>query len=315
MKSNIKVSVIIPTYKRAAELKRAVESVISQTLKEIEIIVVDDNPPESDSRVKTEKIMEELQERDGRIRYIKHERNMNGATARNTGIKNSQGKYISFLDDDDFYLPTKLEKESKLLDSLSSEYACVICNCYSVRNGVYGKVIEVDGSESPLQQVLSCTYRVGSGSNLFIRRDVMIECGGFNEKLLRHQDYDVEARVYSKYKVKKISEPLLCVELYSSHSNIPDLDKAVKYREEYLRLHKQLIESLPHRKRNEVYADSYYNLCELAIRNKRLKDARKLYLLSKSYIQTSRNKRIMLIMKCVLAYMPVKMRKALRIGR
>ena len=64
MKSNIKVSVIIPTYKRAAELKRAVESVISQTLKEIEIIVVDDNPPESDSRAKTEKIMEELQERD-----------------------------------------------------------------------------------------------------------------------------------------------------------------------------------------------------------------------------------------------------------
>lgn len=91
------VSVIIPTYKGSSALNRAIDSVLCQSYKEIEIIVVDDNDPTSDERKNTEALMSRYIG-DKRIRYIKHQRNSNGAVARNTGITAATGKL--FVADD-----------------------------------------------------------------------------------------------------------------------------------------------------------------------------------------------------------------------
>ena len=79
------VSVIIPTYKRADYLTRAIDSVLNQTYNNIEIIVVDDNNSNSTDRKNTESIMQKYNE-NSKIKYIKHSKNMNGSAARNTGV-------------------------------------------------------------------------------------------------------------------------------------------------------------------------------------------------------------------------------------
>ena len=315
MSSNIKISVIIPTYKRAKDLKRAVNSVQNQTMKDIEILVIDDNDPDSKDRLETESVMLPIIKEDNRVKYIQHKKNLNGAAARNTGIKRSKGKYVAFLDDDDYYLPNKLETNFATLESLSKEYACVISNCFAVKNGKIVRTIDVDGEEKPLQKVLSCTYRIGSVSNLFVRKQVLEEVGGFNEKLRRHQDYDVEAKIFSRYKVKKIPECLFCVELYSEHTNIPNIDKAIEYRRVFMQLHTSLINEFSKNEINQIYSASYYNLCELAIKNKRLKKAKKLLDIANRYNRLSLKKRIILIIKTIFVFFPEDIKLKMRFGR
>lgn len=111
---NKKVSVIIPTYKRSEFLQRAIDSVLSQTYSNIEIIVVDDNNPDSEHRVQTENKMQGYKGFDN-ILYIKNEANLGGALARNKGIMRASGDYITFLDDDDVYLPDKVFTQVKYM--------------------------------------------------------------------------------------------------------------------------------------------------------------------------------------------------------
>ena len=108
------VSVIMPTFKRSEKLGNAISSIKNQTYKNIEIIIVDDNDPDSVYRNETEKFMEQYKN-DKQIRYIKMKQNGGGAAARNFGIENAKGDYIAFLDDDDEYLEEKIETQLKFM--------------------------------------------------------------------------------------------------------------------------------------------------------------------------------------------------------
>ena len=110
MNNNHLVSVIIPTYKRSDMLPRAIASVLGQTYQNIQVVVVDDNNPDTEWRETTSKKMEAYAD-DSRVKYVCHEQNMNGSVARNTGIHESDGDIVCFLDDDDWFLPTKIEKQ------------------------------------------------------------------------------------------------------------------------------------------------------------------------------------------------------------
>lgn len=127
-KEQILVSIVIPTYSRNIALTRAIDSALAQTYKNYEIIVVDDNPPDSKWRVSTEKIM--LQYADNSvIRYIQNSKNLGGSGARNEGIKAARGEYIAFLDDDDEYMPEKVEKQLNcFLNTTQKKLALVFCD-------------------------------------------------------------------------------------------------------------------------------------------------------------------------------------------
>ena len=108
------VSIIIPTYKRPGMLDRAIKSCLDQTYKNIEILVVDDNNPNSDGRKETTLFMKKYED-NKHIRYIKRKQNGGGAEARNEGIRCATGKYIVFLDDDDYFFKDKIEKQLKFM--------------------------------------------------------------------------------------------------------------------------------------------------------------------------------------------------------
>lgn len=133
------VSVVIPTYSRNETLIRAVESVLNQTHTNVEIIVVDDNPADSEWRRSSEELMKKYED-NPKVRYIKNAQNMGGAGARNEGIKASNGEYIAFLDDDDEYMPEKVEKQLKMFKECNNEkLALVYC---------FAKFIDSDGTSS-----------------------------------------------------------------------------------------------------------------------------------------------------------------------
>ena len=105
------ISINITTYNRSHLLARCLDSVISQTYKNIEIVIVDDYSTDD-----TANVVDQYIARDPRIKYIRHKRNLGNAFSRNTAINNGTGKYVAFMDDDDVWIDSdKLVKQVKAL--------------------------------------------------------------------------------------------------------------------------------------------------------------------------------------------------------
>lgn len=111
----MKVSVIIPTFERNDLICRAVDSVYAQTWKDLEVIVVDDNLPDSDWQMRTQEALKKYAGRSDFI-YLKTSGRTGGGAARNHAILKATGTYVAFLDDDDRYLPEKIEKQVRFME-------------------------------------------------------------------------------------------------------------------------------------------------------------------------------------------------------
>ena len=196
-----KVSVIIPTYGGSESLNRAIDSVLNQKYSPLEIIVVDDNNPGTEARNRTEKNMLKYVGNPDVI-YIKHEKNKNGAAARNTGVKSTSGEFICLLDDDDIFLPGKIEKQVKYLIS-NPEYGA--CYCWrKQRNKEICGTYTGDLSQQLLDQSFTPTTCA-----LMIRRSCYIALNGFDESYRRHQDYEFLLRFFKQFKIGVVEDVLL----------------------------------------------------------------------------------------------------------
>lgn len=201
MKEDVLVSVVIPTYKRADGLLRCVNSVLSQTYSNIEIVVVDDNDPDTEWRRKTAELMNAFVNEE-KVKYIQHKKNINGSAARNTGIKKSSGAYVCFLDDDDFYYKDKIKKQIEFLMSHSQYDAC-FCDCT-----IGGKKNIVELKENYTRQIFLCE-KTPQTSGWMISRESLNKLNGFDEGYLRHQDYEFLLRFYKNgFHMGKVNEVL-----------------------------------------------------------------------------------------------------------
>ena len=109
----IKISVVIPIYRVASYIAQCLESVVSQSFPDIEIICVDDKSPDESIS-----IVRDYAKKDRRIRIFQHEKNKGVGAARNTGIKNAKGEYIFFLDPDDWLLEDGLQQLYKTAEKV-----------------------------------------------------------------------------------------------------------------------------------------------------------------------------------------------------
>lgn len=185
------VSVIIPSYKTKGGLVVSIDSVLMQSYKNVEVIVIDDNDPLSEYRKTTEALMLKY-ENNKFVKYLKHSKNLNGAAARNTGIRASKGDYIAFLDDDDTFLFEKIEKQVNYLES------------HHAVEAVYGYV-QIDGKsvvtnpyEGNAVIPLLCERTRMFTSALMFRRDAIEAIGGFDESFRRHQDFELMVKFFLK---------------------------------------------------------------------------------------------------------------------
>lgn len=204
------VSVVIPTYGRPEFLDRCIESVLKQTYQNIEIFVVDDNDPDTEGRIATEAEMRKYNE-NPHIKYLKHNKNMNGSAARNTGWKQSKGKYITFLDDDDEIDRTKIEKQVDCLEKLDVSWGACYTGYRLIKEHGENQISTEKRSGNCYVDALMRTMFMGSGSNLFLRKCVVDEIDGYDESFFRNQDIEFLARALEHYKIAYIDEILLTI--------------------------------------------------------------------------------------------------------
>lgn len=245
------VSVVIPTYKRNDMLPRAIESVLHQSYNDIEILVVNDNERQDDDYSK--KLYEIINNRnDPRIRLIQQEKHINGAAARNAGIREAKGEYISFLDDDDYWELSKVETQVKVLKSLDETWGAVTC-LNILRKG--DQVISADIPYSDgniLIAILERRIGIGMGAALF-RRSALDQSGYFDELLTRHQDLQLFAQVSSRYKIRLVKQYLYNIDT-SDSKNRPTPEKLQRVKKEYYSSITNILQGLTEGQRKIIFA-------------------------------------------------------------
>lgn len=275
------ITVIIPTFGIPIYLEKSVNSVLNQTYSELELIIVDDNNPDTEARKQTEDIVQRIIDVDKRVKYIKHEKNKNGAVARNTGFAVAQGKYISLLDSDDEYMLDRLKKCSEAIENAPESVAGVYTGCEFRRSGsTYFKYTDVkDGNF--LVETLACKFMFCTGSNIFVRKSVVDELNGFDGAFLRHQDYEFLVRVFEKYSL--IAIPELQVIKNNENLNLPNLEKQVAIKKQYLEKFKYIIDTLPEKDVNYIMHGNWINIAENASSQWKFKVANEYYRKANQY--------------------------------
>lgn len=256
------VTVIIPTFKRARFIDRAVESVINQTYKNIEIIVVDDNNPDSEDRKEMEYKMEKYKNIPS-FKYLKHEKNKNGAAARNTGLKVAKGEYVTFLDDDDYFASDRIEKLVDCLDK-NKQYQVAYTGGIIYKDKENIEIFKIKENIDYKKELLLNHSFIGTGSNMFFKTENLKEIGGFDERFQRNQDLEVLIRFLSKNNIIGLNEPLV-VKDNSDRINQPDIGKMLKIREFFLDNFKNEINA--YEDKNLIYFENYFNLFLNAIKS------------------------------------------------
>ena len=221
MDQNPLISVVIPTYNRAAFVVAAIESVLAQTYPHVEILIVDDGSTDETSEKVRELI--ELNSREGAtvkpIRYI-HQNNQGPSRARNQGIAKAQGSWIAFLDSDDFWLPEKLELQVRTLERFEECGACYTNARLVDTSGLNTTAFEV--SRRPYNDFMGVVpdetiqlAKAFGGSwiqTLVVRRDLVQQIGGFDPGMPWAEDRDFLFRLSLVTRFCYVDKPLAVIE-------------------------------------------------------------------------------------------------------
>ena len=310
-----KVSIIIPTFKRCDTLERAIDSVIKQTYKNIEIIVVDDNNPDSPYRKDTENVMKKYSNISNII-YLKHPKNMNGSCARNTGISFSSGKYIGFLDDDDEFNIRKIEYQVNSLRQSDDTVGAVYCGFNIIRGNKIIKSTIPKVSGNLAEELFLMEWGTGSGSNVLFKASVLKEINGFDEKLLRHQDWDVLLRMFVKYNIIYTDTEQSLLNIYKdSRINIPNADRFVDIKQYFLDKHGKEINSFDIKIQNKIYQKHNLELCIAFLKNKNIKRALSFYKKCNRFERLKFKESLNVLLVLIFIYLPFQQKILVLFGR
>ncbi|MEH1812666.1 MAG: glycosyltransferase [Nostoc sp.] len=186
-----KTSVIIPAYNSENTITQTIQSVLNQTLSDLELIVINDGSEDSTLDVVT-------QIKDPRIKIFSYT-NAGGNVSRNRGLQLAVGEFVSFLDADDLWTPDKLQSQLKALQENATATVAYSWTDYIDENGeivLSGTHITANGD---IYEKLLLTNFLENGSNPLIRREALIKLGGFDESLSAAQDWDMWLRLACQF--------------------------------------------------------------------------------------------------------------------
>lgn len=256
------VSVILPTYNRAHLVRRAIKSVLDQTFRDFELIIVNDNSSDN-----TDDVIKKIN--DTRIKIIQNSINLGPAGSRNIGIRNAQGTFISFIDSDDEWYPEKLRLQLETFARSDTKTGMVYCKSCLVKDGKtkpylpYRSIKNKEGNILPdiLRQSFIDTPAVLIRSSVFNTVDV------FDEELKILEDYELFIRVASSYNIKLTNEILLKSHYTKGGVNDKSLDEHAKALEYIYRKNLNLYSANP-----SIIPDKQLQIADLYIRSGKVQE-------------------------------------------
>jgi len=258
------VSIIIPTYKRPTLLDRAVVSVLKQSYSNYELLIInDDANSEQELKIFIDNI------NDSRVKGYNNMRQKGANGARNTGILLSQGNYICFLDDDDEWLPRKVELQLKMMQSLDQQiYGGVYCGRVLLDRGAW--LSSGNLKDGNLQyEILTQKISLNAGSTLMISKTALDDVGLFDEELVRHQELEFLLRFFEKYKIGVVTQEL--AKIYGH--NIPSGRKYEKAKLIYLKKIDKFINKQKLSDQKHIFAIHYRTLANIFAKERDIKKA------------------------------------------
>jgi glycosyltransferase involved in cell wall biosynthesis len=226
--TNPLISIVLPTFNRLEFLRFAVESVFAQTFTDWELIVADDG-----SGPETRRYLRSLHA-PPRVRLIELEHSGNPGAVRNAAVRASSGEYIAFLDSDDVWMPTKLERQ---LEALRAQPARRWGYCGYIRIDETGVQRDYPGTRkwvpyrgAIFEELLAFEAEVSTPSVLVERR-LVEELGGFDEQQWVYEDYDLWLRIALHHEIDLIDEPLIALRSHQQHYDCADRRLPSRYRQ------------------------------------------------------------------------------------
>ena len=203
------VSVILPVFNGETYLAEAIESILTQTLSDLELIVIDDCSVDG-----TAAIIRDYANRDERVRLVRHDHNQGMPSARNSGIAVSRGEFIATMDCDDVSLPQRLEKQAAFLEA-NPDIGVVGIFVQNVAEDLSVRQIQ----SFPQQHAFMVMYWILGGTTLYggvymARRSALLAVGGYNESYKLAEDTELFSRLCLETRVANLPEALY---LYRHH--------------------------------------------------------------------------------------------------
>ncbi len=241
------VSVVIPTHNRPELLTRALESVYAQTFTDFEVIVVDDG-----DAPRVHDVLGEYLARPNFV-YLETNKNQGGSATRNVGITHAQGKHVAFLDDDDEWLPKKLEVQVQTLRDTPEEVGFVFCAINNIHNDTI-ETTPVNPDTRDYSTIALIRFNGFITSGLVVKRSVFDEVGMFDESLPSHQEAELMLRVTQKYQGVGLKEAYVNMRFSSSDDHIGgNVHRRIMGREMVMKKHEALLSHHP-----ELLAKHYF---------------------------------------------------------
>jgi len=232
--NNTSISVIMPVYNEPEiYLREAIESILNQTFKDFEFIIILDNP----NNKKAEKIIKKYKQKDSRIVFLKNKENLGRGASRNKGIDIARGKYIAILDADDIALPERLEKQYTYMEK-NKDVDLLFSWAYLIDEE--GHILkEFKPERYKFRKIRKYFFR----EHLAIHPSMMIKSKilkklRYNEELVRSQDYDLWIRsIINNYRFDVIEKFLLKYRVPSRDNHMTRIQKQKLYSYYTLKAH------------------------------------------------------------------------------
>lgn len=271
MKKKSLISVIIPTYNRTNTLDRAILSVINQTYKNVEVIVVDDNVNNIDARNNTRKVIEKYKSLID-IKLLENKINLGGGLTRNEGIKVAKGELIAFLDDDDEFLPEKLEKQYQVyLNNINKKIGMIYCYSNMIKTNGTSYINRNDLEGLPLKENTKCC--IAATSYWLCPKKALIDVGMFEDISSRQDASLITKFLLNDYNVFRVPEVLLNYYWHSGDGISKINEKSIIAEKKWMEIFDKNSKHLSINEKNEINYIFYSRLCHLYLLLKKKKEA------------------------------------------